>query len=129
MTPWPVARLASLSMGFTSKGTRVGCHFLLQGIVSTQELKAALAGGFFTSVPPGKPGFQISLLQFLFFHQGKLVNYMEKQEKANYKVQMDTLGWVCGSGQEWRLRRSYGASKALVEIFKLGVMCKLIHFY
>lgn len=54
---------------------------------------------------------------------------MEKQEKANYKVQMDTLGWVCGSGQGWRFGRSYGASKALVEIFKLGVMYKLIHLY
>ena len=62
-------------------------------------------------------------------HQGKLLNYMEKQEKANYKVQMDTLGWVCGSGQGWRFGRSYGASKALVEIFKLGVMYKLIHLY
>ena len=54
---------------------------------------------------------------------------MEKQEKANYKVQLDTLGWVCGSGQGWRFGRSYGASKALVEIFKLGVMYKLIHLY
>jgi len=54
-------------VGFTGKNTRVGCHFLLQGVFSTQELKSALAGGFFTSVPPGKPGFQISLLQFLFY--------------------------------------------------------------
>ena len=32
-TPWTVA---SLSMGFPSKNTRVGCHCLLQGIFPTQ---------------------------------------------------------------------------------------------
>ena len=30
--PWTVAHQASLSTGFPSKNTRVGCHFLLQGI-------------------------------------------------------------------------------------------------
>ena len=37
MTPWTVAPQALLSMGFLSdKNTRVGCHFPLQGIFSTQ---------------------------------------------------------------------------------------------
>ena len=39
------------------KNTGVGWHFLLQGIVPAQILKPespAPAGGFFTSVPPGK---------------------------------------------------------------------------
>ena len=35
-TPWTVARCASLSMDFPGKNTGVGCHFLLQGIFSTQ---------------------------------------------------------------------------------------------
>ena len=35
-TPWSVARQAPLSMGFPSKNTGVGCHFLLQGIFLTQ---------------------------------------------------------------------------------------------
>ena len=33
-----VALQAPLSMGFPSKNTGVGCHFLLQGIVPTQGL-------------------------------------------------------------------------------------------
>ena len=48
--------------------TGVGCHTLLQGISPVQEsdlcllhLSPALAGGFFTIVPPGKPRLEVSL--------------------------------------------------------------------
>ena len=34
----------------------MGCHFLLQGIFPNQGSSPALAGGFFTAEPPGKPG-------------------------------------------------------------------------
>ena len=34
---------------FPGKNTRVGCHFLLQGISPTQEIEPALAGGFLTT--------------------------------------------------------------------------------
>ena len=41
------------------KNTGVGCHFFLQGIFPIQGSKPpvspALAGRFFTTVPPGKP--------------------------------------------------------------------------
>ena len=42
---------------FPGKNTGVGCHFPLQGIFPTQglNLSPALAGGFFTTEPPGKP--------------------------------------------------------------------------
>ena len=46
---------------FQAKNTAVGCHFLLQGIFPIQgskdksPLSPALAGEFFTAVPPGKP--------------------------------------------------------------------------
>ena len=36
---------------FPGKNTGEGCHFLLQGIFLTQ----GLAGGFFTTEPPGEP--------------------------------------------------------------------------
>ena len=36
VTPWTVALQASLSMGFSSKDTGVGCHALLQGILLTR---------------------------------------------------------------------------------------------
>ena len=53
---WPhvtTFRLLSL-WDFPSKNTGVGCHFLLQGIFSTQGLNLApcTAGGFFTAEPP-----------------------------------------------------------------------------
>ena len=41
-TLWTVACEAPLSMGFSSKNTGVSCHFLLQGIFLTQELKLSL---------------------------------------------------------------------------------------
>ena len=40
--PWTVACEAPLSMGFPSKNTGVGCHFLLQGIFPTQGLNSHL---------------------------------------------------------------------------------------
>ena len=60
-TLWTVAHQAPLSMGFPGKNTRVGCHFPLQGNLPNPgteprpPVSPALAGGFFTSEPPGKP--------------------------------------------------------------------------
>ena len=56
-TPWTVALQAPLFMG---KNTGVGCHFLLQGIFLSEELNhiSCIAGGLFTTEPPGKP-FQL----------------------------------------------------------------------
>ena len=43
VTPGTIACQAPLSMGVSmDKNTRVGCHFLLQGILQTQELKLCL---------------------------------------------------------------------------------------
>ena len=42
-TLWTIAHQAPLSMGFfSSKNSRVGCHFLLQGIFPTQGLNPLL---------------------------------------------------------------------------------------
>ena len=57
-TPWTVAYQVPLSMGFSSKGTGVGCHFLLQGIFPTQELIPYLLhwqADALPSEPAGKP--------------------------------------------------------------------------
>ena len=54
-TPWTVAHQASLSIGFFLQW---GCHFFLQGNLPDSGIKPvshALAGGFFTTEPPGKP--------------------------------------------------------------------------
>ena len=39
---WTAAHQASLSMGFSSKDTGVGCHFLLWWILATQGLNLGL---------------------------------------------------------------------------------------
>ena len=61
VTPWTVARQAPPSVGFPSKNTGVGCHFLLQGIYRTQgsnlNLCVSCTGKriLYHEVPPGKP--------------------------------------------------------------------------
>ena len=61
VTPWTVAHQAPLSMGLSGKNTGVGCHFLLQGIISTQGSNPCLLhllcwqAGSLTTVPPGEP--------------------------------------------------------------------------
>jgi len=50
-------------MGFPRKNTGVSCHFLFQGIFlitrldepADEHASSALAGGLFTTEPPGKP--------------------------------------------------------------------------
>ena len=56
VSPRTVARQAPLSLEFSSQEY----HFLLQGIIHTQGLNAhlmspAVAVGFFSTAPPGKP--------------------------------------------------------------------------
>ena len=68
-TPWTVARQAPLSMGFPSKNTGVGCHFLLQEIFQTRGLNprlfvsSALAGD---SLPLSRLGIHRSYLACLW---------------------------------------------------------------
>ena len=57
-TPWTVACQASICpWNSPGKDTGMGYHFLLQGIFPEPGIKPespALAGGFFTTEPPGK---------------------------------------------------------------------------
>ena len=53
-TPWNVACQAPLSLGFSMQDYWEGCYFLLQGELRSLAFPA-LAGGFFTTAPPGKP--------------------------------------------------------------------------
>ena len=60
-TPWTVARQAPLYMGFSRQEYWSGLPFptpgdlLDQGIKPMSPASPALAGGFFTTVPLGKP--------------------------------------------------------------------------
>ena len=58
VTPWTVGHQAPLSMGFSSKEYWSGLPFPPPGILphpGAEPLTPALAGGFFTTAPPGEP--------------------------------------------------------------------------
>ena len=58
-TLWTVACQAPLSMGFSRQEYRSGLPFLSPGDLpdpGIEPMSPALAGGFFTTEPPGTPG-------------------------------------------------------------------------
>ena len=64
MTPQTVAHQAPLPMEFSRQAYRSGLPFLSPGTIPVPGIKPtfpALAGGFFTTEPPGKPGLSIAL--------------------------------------------------------------------
>ena len=72
VTPWTVAHQAPLSMGFFSKITGVGGHFLLRGIFPTQGWTRVSRIGrqiHYHWLPPGKPLLQPHLLCAPYFQQ------------------------------------------------------------
>ena len=60
-TPWDRSPPGSSVHDSPGKNTGAGCHFLLQGNLPDPGIKlatlgsSAMAGGFFTAEPPGKP--------------------------------------------------------------------------
>ena len=59
-TPWAIVCQAPLSMGFPSQEHWSGLPFLSPGNLPNPPIEPtspALAGGFFTTEPPGKPHF------------------------------------------------------------------------
>ena len=70
-TPWTVAHQAPLSMGFPRQEyysellVSTSGHLPDPGVEFT-SVSPALAGRFFTTVPPGKPKYIFLLLKFLF---------------------------------------------------------------
>ena len=54
-TPWTVAHQAPLSKGFSRQEYWTGLPFPSPGMEPASAASPALAGGFFTTVPPGKP--------------------------------------------------------------------------
>ena len=71
VTPWTVARQAPLSVGFPRQEYWSGLPFPPPGDFPNPGIDStspALAGGFFTAEPPGKPPLTISL-----FHEGSVL--------------------------------------------------------
>ena len=72
VTPWTVACQASLSIGFPRQGYRSSLSFPIPGDLRDPGIErvslapSALAGRFFTSVPPGKPFIQLIGADYLY---------------------------------------------------------------
>jgi len=73
VTPWTIACQAPLSWNLAGKNTGVGCYFFLQGIFPIQgsnlsPMSPALAGGYFTPEPHGKPcsNYKLTLKQSFY---------------------------------------------------------------
>ena len=67
VTLWTVTCLAPLSIGFPRQEYCRGLPFPSPGDLSDPEIQpmfSALAGGFFTTRPPGKPSWIFSSVQF-----------------------------------------------------------------
>ena len=66
MTPWTAAYQAPLSMGFPRQEYQNGLPFHSLGDLAnlgTELVSPALAGGFFTTEPPGKPCEDLVILK------------------------------------------------------------------
>ena len=96
--------------GFPGKNTAVGCHFLLQGVFLTQELKHSLcyvsciAGKFFTAEPPRKP--------LMFFNESILFCNRSPKSEWALERQQSKLSYIV---QE---KHSKSCLKAWVPPFK-----------
>ena len=65
VTPWTVAHQAPLSMEFSRQEYWSGFPFLSPGDLldsGIEPMSPTLAGGFFTTVPPGKPSCVLGIL-------------------------------------------------------------------
>ena len=61
-TPWTIAQQTPLSMGFSRQEYWSGLPFPSPGdlsILGIKPMSPALAGGFFTTEPPGKPRYTV----------------------------------------------------------------------
>ena len=68
--PWTVACQASLSVGFSRQEYWSGLPFPSPGDLpesGIEPVSPALAGGFFTMEPPGKPPVTYFTLKYLLF--------------------------------------------------------------
>ena len=65
-TPWNVAHQSPLSMEFSKQGYWSGLPFPSLGHLPDPRIEPpspALAGGFFTAVPPGKPNYIVEFFK------------------------------------------------------------------
>ena len=71
VTLWTVACQASLPMGFPGQEYWSGLLFASQGDLPNlgiEPMSSTLAGGFFTTEPPGKPLYRVVIVIIIIKH-------------------------------------------------------------
>ena len=117
--PWTVACEAPLSMGFPSKNTGVGCHFLLQGIFPTQGLNSHLLCllhwqvDYWPLTLLGSPNTNIDISKEIYCEGLAHVN-MEAEKFHNLLLASGALEsqW-CSSSVSWK---AWEAGESVVQI-------------
>ena len=92
--PWTVALQAPPSMGFSGKNTGVGCHFLLQGIFSTQGSNPGLLHcmRILYHEPLGKDLMHIKIKSETFRTQQLTLNTLLYNQKTGENRNNQTMG-------------------------------------
>ena len=102
---------------FPGKNAEVGCHFFFQGIFPIQGLKLSLphlAGGFFTTEPPGEPILAYAAATKLLQSCPTLCDPIDRSPPGSPIpgiLQARTLEWVAISfsrheSEKWKWSRS-----------------------
>ena len=93
--PWTIAGRAPLSMGFSRQEYWSGLPFPPQGDLPNPMIRPkspaspSLAGGFFTTVPPGKPSKMYK--EHFFFFPGGLFEKVRKEKGEVWKTDIILL--------------------------------------
>ena len=89
---WTVAPQVPLSMKFSRQEYWIGLQFPTPGDLSDPGIKSAplmcpaLAGGFFTTAPPGKPFLKTILISSCALQAGRNIPLSEENKTGQEKV-------------------------------------------
>ena len=125
-TPWTVAHQAPLSKGFSRQEYWSGLPFPSPVMEPASVASPALAGGFFTTVPPWKPMYQkpsftILNSQSVLFHQHPFPSHLCWSKLSSFWIQsvMDSIDFplLACSGIQWHLKRCINKTKRWTDIY------------
>ena len=124
-TPWTVDHQAPPSKRFSRQEHWSRLPFPSPGMEPAPVASPALAGGLFTTVPPGKPhvskpSFTILNSQSVLFHQYPFPSHLSWSKLSSFWIQsaMDSIAFplLACSGIQWHLKRCINKTKRWTDI-------------
>ena len=103
MTPWTVARQAPLAMGFPRQAYWSGLPSPTPGDLPDPEMEltsSALAGGYFTTVPPGKPILDTTWSLLSICYSKQKIRVWEQVMRTGRPGVLQSMGSQRG-GHDW----------------------------